>query len=77
MMKELKIGTTAAALLIGFEAQAASVYVRDIKVEGLERVEPETVISYVDVKKMHWLATVNWMPLSNSCIRPGYLTMFP
>ena len=51
MMKELKIGTTAAALLIGFEAQAASVYVRDIKVEGLERVEPETVISYVDVKK--------------------------
>lgn len=38
-------------LLAAFEVRAASVYVRDIKVEGLERVEVETVLSYVDIKK--------------------------
>ena len=40
-------------LLAAFEVRAASVYVRDIKVEGLERVEVETVLSYVDIKKEH------------------------
>ena len=34
-----------------FKIAEASVYVRDIKVEGLERVEVETVLSYVDIKK--------------------------
>ncbi len=38
-------------LLAAFEVRAASVYVRGIKVEGLERVEVETVLSYVDIKK--------------------------
>lgn len=38
-------------LLAAFEVRAASVYVRDIKVEGLERVEVGTVLSYVDIKK--------------------------
>lgn len=38
-------------LLAAFEVRAASVYIRDIKVEGLERVEVETVLSYVDIKK--------------------------
>lgn len=38
-------------LLAAFEVRAASAYVRDIKVEGLERVEVETVLSYVDIKK--------------------------
>ena len=38
-------------LLAAFVVRAASVYVRDIKVEGLERVEVETVLSYVDIKK--------------------------
>ena len=50
-MKLLKLGTFAVALLSSVSAQAASVYVRDIKVEGLQRVEPETVLSYVNVKK--------------------------
>lgn len=50
-MKLLKLGTFATALLCGVSAQAATVYVSDIKVEGLQRVEPETVLSYVDVKK--------------------------
>lgn len=50
-MKILKLGTFAAALLSGVSAAAASVYVHDIKIEGLQRVEPETVLSYVNVKK--------------------------
>lgn len=50
-MKMLKLWTTMTVLLSSTSAFAASVYVRDIKVEGLERVEPETVLSYVDVKK--------------------------
>lgn len=50
-MKLLKLGTFATALLSGVSAAAASVYVQDIKVEGLQRVEPETVLSYVDVQK--------------------------
>lgn len=50
-MKMLKLWTTMAVLLSSTSALAATVYVRDIKVEGLERVEPETVLSYVDVKR--------------------------
>lgn len=50
-MKLLKLGTFATALLCGVSAASASVYVQDIKVEGLQRVEPETVLSYVDVQK--------------------------
>lgn len=50
-MKMLKIWTMLIVLLAAFEVRAASVYVRDIKVEGLERVEVETVLSYVDIKK--------------------------
>ncbi|MBE6459163.1 MAG: outer membrane protein assembly factor BamA [Alphaproteobacteria bacterium] len=51
MTDNLKFGTFGLALLMGLDAHAASVYVGDIKIEGLERVEPETVISYVDIKK--------------------------
>lgn len=50
-MKLLKLGTFAFCLLSGVSAQAATVYVRDVEIEGLERVEPETVLSYVEVKK--------------------------
>lgn len=50
-MKLLKIGTFTTALLASVSAQAASVYVDDIYVEGLQRVEPETVLSYVDIQK--------------------------
>lgn len=51
MTNRLKLGTMVLALLLGLEARAASMYVGDIKIEGLERVEPETVVSYVDIKK--------------------------
>ncbi len=51
MTDKLKLGTFALTLLAGVSARAASMYVGDIKIEGLERVEPETVISYVDIKK--------------------------
>ena len=50
-MKLLKLGTFAFCLLSSVSAQAATVYVRDVEIEGLERVEPETVLSYVEVKK--------------------------
>lgn len=49
-MKMLKIWTMLLVLLAAVDARAA-VYVRDIKVEGLQRVEVETVLSYVDIKK--------------------------
>jgi outer membrane protein assembly factor BamA len=35
-------------------------FVRDIKVDGLERVEPETVLSYVEVKKGSVVKQTNW-----------------
>ena len=50
-MKKIYLGTFASYLLASTSALAASAYVGDIKVAGLERVEPETVISYVDIKK--------------------------
>ena len=50
-MKTLRLWTISSALLASVPAWAADIYVRDIKIDGLERVEPETVLSYVDVKK--------------------------
>ena len=50
-MKKLYLETFALSLLTSTSVLAADVYVKDIKVEGLERVEPETVISYVNIKK--------------------------
>ncbi len=49
-MKNLKLWTIMTAALMSSTAHA-SVYVRDIKVDGLERVERETVLSYVEIKK--------------------------
>ncbi len=50
-MKKSKLWTTLMmTTFIAGTAHAAS-YVKDIKVEGLERVEVETVLSYVDIKK--------------------------
>ena len=49
-MKKLCLGTFAFSLLASTSSIAASSYVSDIKVTGLERVEPETVISYIDIK---------------------------
>ena len=49
-MKKWSLGTFAYALLASTSVCAASSYVGNIKVEGVERVEPETVKSYVDIK---------------------------
>lgn len=58
-------------LLAAFEVRAASVYVRDIKVEGLERVEVETVLSYVDIKRTPLLMMPNGcLPETALCYRP-------
>ncbi len=50
-MKKLGLLTFAAVVLMAANVRAAAVYVRDIKVEGLERVEPETVMSYIDIRR--------------------------
>ncbi len=50
-MKKMKLWTILSSLsVVAFNAQASS-YVRDIQVDGLQRVELETVLSYVDIKK--------------------------
>ncbi len=48
-MKKIYLGTFAFSLLASTSSLAASTYISDIKVTGLERVEPETVISYIDI----------------------------
>ncbi len=50
-MKKIFLGTFAFALLSSTSLQASTAYVKDIKISGLERVEEDTVKSYVDVKK--------------------------
>ena len=42
---------SALGMIISYSALATSTYVKDIKISGLERVEPETVLSYIDVKE--------------------------
>ncbi len=49
-MKKIFLGTFAFSLLASTSSIASSTYVSNIKVTGLERVEPETVMSYVDIK---------------------------
>ncbi|MBE6444971.1 MAG: outer membrane protein assembly factor BamA [Alphaproteobacteria bacterium] len=49
-MKLLKTGTFAFALLSGISAQASSLYIKDIDIRGLQRVEEETILSYIDIK---------------------------
>ncbi len=49
-MKRVFLGSFAFSLLASTSLMAAT-KVNDIKVSGLERVEPETVISYVNIKK--------------------------
>ncbi|MBE6448166.1 MAG: outer membrane protein assembly factor BamA [Alphaproteobacteria bacterium] len=50
-MKILGYGSLALGLLSSVSAHAATIYVKDVDVDGLQRVEPETVLSYVDVQK--------------------------
>ena len=50
-MRNLGLSIFAAMMFVATEAVAAVVYVRDIQVDGLERVEPETVMSYIDIQK--------------------------
>jgi len=50
-MKNLKLWTMFSLALWGVSNAQAASYVRDIRVDGLQRVELETVLSYVDIKK--------------------------
>ena len=50
-MKKIGLGTFICGLLASTSVYASSVYVKDIKVSGLERVEPETVLSYINIQK--------------------------
>ncbi len=48
-MKRLYWGTSLLSLLWTMNVQAAEVYVREIEVNGLNRVENETVMAYLDI----------------------------
>lgn len=50
-MKKICLLSILFSLLLAFDANASQVFVRDIEVDGLQRVEPETVMSYLDIKK--------------------------
>ena len=49
-MKKVGLVTFMSGLMLSTSLQASSVYVRDIKINGLERVEPETVKSYLNIE---------------------------
>ena len=49
-MKKIGLGSFMCCLLASTSAIAASNYVKDIQIKGLERVEPETVLSYINIK---------------------------
>lgn len=50
-MKKIYLAGFVFGLLLSFDANAAKVYVSNIEVQGLQRVEPETVMSYLDIQK--------------------------
>lgn len=50
-MRKIYLAGFIFGLLLSFDANAAKVYVSDIEVQGLQRVEPETVMSYLDIQK--------------------------
>ncbi|MBR4106430.1 MAG: outer membrane protein assembly factor BamA [Alphaproteobacteria bacterium] len=49
-MKKINLVSFWGCLLASTSALASSVYVKDIKIDGLQRVEPETVLSYINIK---------------------------
>jgi len=49
-MKKIAFMSLFAASLIVFNANAENIYVRKIQVDGLQRVEKETVLSYLNIK---------------------------
>ena len=50
-MKKIVIGSLILSSLAAFAANAESLYLKKIDVEGLKRVEKETVLSYLNLKK--------------------------
>lgn len=50
-MKKLYFSSCLMSLAVALNASAADVYIRDIQVDGLQRVENETVMSYLDIDK--------------------------
>lgn len=55
-MKRVGIYALGLSMMMALNAQAAEVYVRDIAVKGLERVEVDTVLSYINVPKGHTIS---------------------
>ena len=50
-MKRTKIIALIALSLMSFKAYAQDIYVKKVSVDGLQRVEPETVYSYLNIKQ--------------------------
>ena len=50
-MKKISLATLMFSLMLSYRVEAAEIYVRDIEVDGLQRVEVETVLSYLNISK--------------------------
>lgn len=50
-MRKTNLWALALSIMFACDVKAASVFVRDVEVSGLQRVEPETVMSYLNLPK--------------------------
>lgn len=50
-MKKISLATLMFGLMLSYRVEAAEIYVRNIEVDGLQRVEVETVLSYLNIAK--------------------------
>lgn len=50
-MRKTNLWALALSIMFAWDVKAASVFVRDVEVSGLQRVEPETVMSYLNLPK--------------------------
>ena len=55
-MKNKLLASVALGMFFGTTAVAAETYIKEISVSGLERVEKETVLSYLDIKKANYVS---------------------
>ncbi len=50
-MRKISLTALSLGLMLSYQVEAAEIYVRDIEVDGLQRVETETVLSYLNINK--------------------------
>ena len=74
-MKKIGLLGFVSGLMLSTSVQASTVYVRDIQVQGLERVEPETVKSYLDIAEETTVSQDKLDNALNNFMQPVYLQM--